>query len=65
MNKNYTAIAFIIWVLILFVEVFWLYSQIESYVNFTEGLLLPFTVIGVTLVVGSTWFKLFGNTKEE
>jgi len=60
-NKNYTAIAFIVWMLILFIELFWLFVQVDG-PSYNLHLI---TVIVVTLVVGSTWFRVFGNTNDE
>lgn len=54
MNKNFTAIAFIIWLLILFGELFWLFFS-------PNQVIFIVTFIAVTLIVGTTWFKVFGS----
>lgn len=63
MNKDKTKAAFIIWVLILFVEIIWFYIKIGIIIS-TAEIVFIVTIIVTTLFVGSLGLKMFGNTKE-
>lgn len=63
MNKDKTKAAFIIWVLILFVEIIWFYIKIGIIIS-TAEIVFIVTIIVTTLFVGSLGLKMFGKTKE-
>ncbi|MCZ8537618.1 hypothetical protein M9R32_10530 [Paenisporosarcina quisquiliarum] len=57
--KNVKELYFV-WLLILFVEIIWLYI-VEDMSNTTGDLLIVITVIAVTLTVGAVGLKVFSD----
>lgn len=62
MNKDKTKAAYILWILILLVEIIWF--SLKKEILSTGGIMFIVTVILVTLSVGSVGLKIYGNTKE-
>ncbi|MEK4485412.1 hypothetical protein MHH81_07365 [Psychrobacillus sp. FSL H8-0484] len=50
---------FIVWVLVLFIEVFWLYVDYTTEADYRE---IIYVVLFISIIVGITGLNLFKNT---